>query len=180
MLKSEQVSANACFNATLFGYLLNTTRPFSSVDNLATVESFGILFGSIGFDAAQSENRRKCVLGEPTFLPLALEALQDGLDFFLGDGLWQVDKKIGCPQISIILDDFVFENQVVSVRVPSQLRYQPMVLMEVSTIMRQDNVREVFSFEFFKEVLYFSSNIGKIAVSKFLDGDLFSSRVRQE
>ena len=47
-------------------------------------------------------------------------------------------------------------------------------------IMRQDKIREVFSFEFLEEVFYFGSNIGKITVSKFLDDDLFSLRVCQE
>src|SRR6267378_3256291 len=161
-------------------YLLIKAHPVNSVNNLAAIVSFSIFFGSVGFDAAQSQNRRKNILGEPALVSLAVKAPYDSLNFFAGDRLSQVNKKIGCPEVSIILDDFVFENQVVSEGVPSQLGNQPVVLMEISAIMRQDKIREIFSFEFLKEVLYFSSNIGKIAVSKFLDDDLLSLRVRQE
>src|SRR5439155_19502534 len=46
--------------------------------------------------------------------------------------------------------------------------------------MRQDEIRGVFSFELLEEILYFGPYIGEIAVSKFLDDDLLSSRVCQE
>src|SRR6266480_1168567 len=46
--------------------------------------------------------------------------------------------------------------------------------------MRQDEIRGVFSFELLEEIFYFGPYIGEIAVSKFLDDDLLSSRVCQE
>src|SRR6266850_1948041 len=91
-----------------------------------------------------------------------------------------MNKKIGHPEISVILDNLVFENQVVSECVPSQPGYKSVVLMEIFAIVRQDKIGEVGSLEFLKEVLYFNSHVGKIAVSEILDDDLFSSCVRQE
>src|SRR2546425_1214421 len=55
-----------------------------------------------------------------------------------------------------------------------------MVLMQVLTVVRQNDVRKVFSFELLEEILYFGSYVRKIAVPKFLDDDLFSSCIRQK
>src|SRR5258706_9714548 len=149
-------------------------------NNLAAIVSFGIFVGSVGFDAAQSQNRGKNIFGEPVLAFLAFEALHDGSDFLAGDRLAQGYKQVGCPKISIVFDDFVFQDQVVPERVPGQLGNQPVVLVEVIAIMRQDEIRDVLSFEFLEEILYVSPYIWEIAVSEFLDHDLFFPRIRQE
>src|SRR2546425_7963515 len=104
-------------------WLLIRAHPANSVNNLATIVSFGIFFGSVGFDAAQSQNRRKRILHEPALVLLALKAIQDSPNFSFDDGFAQVDEEIWRAHISVVLDDFIFQYQVVSERVPSQLRY---------------------------------------------------------
>jgi len=89
-----------------------------------------MLIGSIGFDAALSQNRRKSIFGDPVLVSLSDKAPYDSLTFLASDRLIQVKKYIGCPKISITFDDFVYQDQMVSKCVPSQVRYQPVVLME--------------------------------------------------
>src|SRR5207302_5410638 len=108
------------------------------------------------------------------------KALQDGADLWVGYGFSQVNEEIWRAQIAVVLDDFIFENQMVPERVPSQLRHEPMVLMQVPAVVSQDDVRKVFSLEVLEEILDFGAHIGEIAVPKFLDDDLLSSCVRQK
>src|SRR5258708_9609601 len=55
-----------------------------------------------------------------------------------------------------------------------------MVLMQGVRVVSQDDVRDVFCFEVLEEIFYFGPIVWKIAISEFLDDDLFSSRVRQK
>ena len=81
-----------------------------SEDKLARMKGLREAARRATLDAAQFQNRRKNIFGEPALVSLALEALQDSLNFLAGDGLIQMNKKIGHPEVSIIFNDFIFEN----------------------------------------------------------------------
>ena|SRR5438093_11404223 len=106
----------------------------------------------VRFESAQPQNRKEGILGKPVLMFLACEALDDILDFFMTDRIVQMNEKIGRADVSIVLDDFVFQDKVIPECVPSQLRYEAVVLMKVVPIMRQDEIRSAFSLEFFEEV----------------------------
>ena len=85
------------------------------------MEPFSIPVGRVGFEAAKSQDRKESILGEPTLVFLAPEGGEDDFNFFSRERLGQGDEKIGCSEISIVFDNFVFQDQVVSEGVPSQL-----------------------------------------------------------
>ena len=134
----------------------------------------------VRFEPAQPQNRKESILGKPVFMFLACETLDDILNFFATDRITQMNEKIGRPDISIVLDDFVFQDEVIPECVPSQLRYKAVVLMEVLAIMCQDEIRRGFSLQFFEEIFYLSPNVGEKSISKPFDSDFFSSRIRQK
>src|SRR5437867_4777452 len=106
----------------------------------------------VRFQSPQAQSRNEGILGKPVLMFLACETLNDILNFFTTDRIVQMNEKIGRPNIPIVLDDFVFQDKVIPECVPSQLRYEAVVLMKVVPIMRQDEIRSAFSLEFFEEV----------------------------
>lgn len=109
-----------------------------SVNHLSAVERLSVFFRSVGFETAKSEHREERVLGEPVSVSLAPEALQDILTLRSANSFTQMHIKIGAADISIVLDDFIFQNQVIPECVPRQVGYDSMVLMEVVAIVRED------------------------------------------
>src|SRR5438094_6955646 len=110
----------------------------------------------VRFEPAQPQNRKESILGKPVFMFLACETLNDILNFFATDRITQMNEKIGRPDISIVLDDFVFQDEVSPECVPSQLRYKAVVLMKVVPIISQDEIGSAFPLEFLEEVFYLS------------------------
>jgi hypothetical protein len=151
--------------------------PDGSVRHLAAVRALGVLLGSIRFDAAQPQDRGKRVLSEPDLLVLTLKAIQDIPDLSFGKGFAQADEEIRGAQVSAVLDDFVFENQVIPERVPRQLGDQPVILMKVAAIMGQDEFGAEFSLQFFKKILDLCPDLGEIAVPEFAGDDFFPAGV---
>ena len=132
---------------------------------------------SVRFEPAQPQNRKESILGKPVFMFLACETLNDILNFFATDRITQMNEKIGRPGISIVLDDFVFQDEMIPECVPSQLGYKAVVLMEVLAMMCQDEIRRGFSLQFFEEIFYLSPNVGEKSISQTFDRNFFSSRI---
>jgi len=53
---------------------------------------------------------------------LGLERVYDVSGFLLTDVGLEWDKKARLPEVSIVLWDFIFQNEMIAKRVPSQLR----------------------------------------------------------
>jgi len=65
--------------------------------------------------------RFECVASKPVFARLALEVLQQQVDLSTSVFLRERYEHIGLAKISVILDDFVLKDQMVSECVPGQL-----------------------------------------------------------
>jgi hypothetical protein len=71
---------------------------------------------------------------------LGFETLENGVDLITEDVFIQRDKEIRAAQITIVLDDFIFQDEVLSKRVPSQLGQQPVILVQIVSIMGKDQI----------------------------------------
>ena len=71
------------------------------------------------------------------------------------------NEGVGRAQITVVLRDLVFENQVIPERIPGQVRHQPMVLMQVVAGMREDHVGPTAAGELVEAVLQFGAAYGK-------------------
>src|SRR2546427_2672478 len=94
--------------------------------------------GRVAFHPAQTEERPEELLREPALLDLAGEVRQDRVDSAAAEGLLKRHEDVRCPEIAVVLRDFVLEDEVIPEGVPRQLRDQSMILVEVVAIVRQD------------------------------------------
>lgn len=112
-------------------------------------------------------------------LSLCLEIVQNEFDFFAAMTFVQMYKQIRRSQIAVILGYLVFQNQVIPKRVPGQLTQQAMVLMQVMSIMCEDDVGS-YGFELFEIFLDLDPDVRKETIPKALDDDFLLLHRAQE
>ena len=88
---------------------------------------------------------KKRFLRKPMFIRLTAEPAKNGPNFFPTRFLLQVDQKIRRTKIPVIFRDFVLQDEMVPKCIPRQLRYQPMILMPVATIMDESRLSSCYS-----------------------------------
>ena len=64
------------------------------------------------------------------------------LDLAPAGGLVQRHEAVRRAEIAIVLGNLVLQDQVVAERIPGQIGDQPMVLMPIVAIVREDQVRD--------------------------------------
>src|SRR5450755_3837907 len=84
---------------------------YPSQNHFSAIKSFGILFFSVRFHAAQTKNGAQSIFGQPVFLGLALENVENVLNLPADYGLAQVNEQVGLSQISVVFRDLVFQNE---------------------------------------------------------------------
>src|SRR5437879_7614243 len=97
-----------------------------------------------GLDAAQSRQRKKSVRSEPLLGSLRRKRIENVFYFALACSTVQPKINVWCSQITIILWDLVFQDQVIAKRVPSQFTNHAVILMQIMAVMRQNQVRSEF------------------------------------
>src|SRR5260370_41063190 len=95
------------------------------------VERLGVTAGCVAFDSSQSHEGEKCILPKPTLAVLGAESVHDLGNFLLADPRLEWHKQIRPPQVAVVLWNFVFQNQMVAKRLPSQFRDRAVVLVRV-------------------------------------------------
>jgi hypothetical protein len=65
---------------------------------------------------------------------------KDRFDLSPGNRFTQVDEEVRSAEIPIVFRNFIFENEMVPERIPGEFRNQAMILMQVQTLMREDEV----------------------------------------
>src|SRR6266851_10090661 len=100
--------------------------------------------GAIRFDAPDSLQTHESVRGEPLLRLLRRKRIENMLGLLLARGAVQPDKEIRCAQVTIVLGNLVFQDQVTAKRVPSQFTDHPVILMQIVAVVRQDQVRREF------------------------------------
>jgi hypothetical protein len=91
------------------------------------------------------------------FGPLGLETVEDAPDFSRDDNIVQENKEIGITEIPVKFWNLILQNQMISKCIPRQLRDQPMILMQVISIMRENDIRRKFLFEILEIFFYFGT-----------------------
>ena len=102
------------------------------------------------------------------------------LDLFPAYLFTQLYKEVWGSEITIVLGDLVFQDQVISEGVPRQIRNQTVILVKVASKMSEDDVRIEIPLQVLEKLLDLASQIRKETISEFLDGQRVGFRFLQE
>ncbi|HQK17298.1 MAG TPA: hypothetical protein PLJ27_07585, partial [Polyangiaceae bacterium] len=123
------------------------------------------------FDAANPKESVEGIGRKPRATVLTLEALADVRHFPAARRPIQLNIEVWRPQVSVVLDDLVFEDQVIPEGVPGQFADQPMVLVQVMTVVRENDVGLENALQLLEGVLDFRADVREVAVPKSLGDD---------
>src|SRR5262245_44346832 len=140
-------------------YLLIKAHPVSRANNLTAIKGFGVFFRRIRLNTAQPENCAECLFRKPLMRALALKMLHQIFYFSSTYFLIEMNEQIRTSKAPIVLDDFIFEDQMIPKGVPRQFRNQPMILMEIVSKMGKDYIGTYRTLQFFKVFLDVRANI---------------------
>src|SRR4051812_32384566 len=91
----------------------------ASLENgLAAVEGLRVARGRIGLQAPEPEDGHERLFVEPMLLSLRSEAIDNMTDLCRADRLCQRNKEIRSAHIAVVFRDLIFQDQVVSKRIP--------------------------------------------------------------
>lgn len=96
---------------------------------------------------------RKAVASKPLFARLSTEVLHQQLDLAVTELLGERDEQVRLTEVAIVLEYFVFQNQMISECVPGQIRQYPMILMPVISVVRENQVWIELRLDLLKPVL---------------------------
>src|SRR6266404_782302 len=157
-----------------------TLAPLTLGDELSTVKRFRVFLRRPGLDATDPHQRHEGVGGEPVLVPLALKAVHQQLDLLQACGLIQVHEHVGRPNVTVVFHDFVFEDQVIAVGVPRQFRHEAMVLVQIVSVVREDDVRRYPPLQVLEELLDLAADVWKETVPEALHDDVLMLRVGED
>lgn len=123
--------------------------------HLAAIEGFCITALGVAFHPAEAHQRSKHVISEPTFGMLGLEGRHDELELPLACFIVDLNKEVGLSQVAVKLRNFVLQDQVVAEGVPCEFRKKAVILMRISVVVRENNVRGRRLFQVFENGLDF-------------------------
>src|SRR5262249_35231802 len=95
-------------------------------------------------DASKSEQRKESIFPKPGFVALRLETAEDIFRFSTANRFVQRNKQVRRPQVAVVFRNFVFQNQMRSKSIPGQFRDQAMILVQVVSVMSEDQVGRNF------------------------------------
>ena len=93
---------------------------------------------------------------------------QDILDLPLTTFIIKRDKNVRPSEVTIIFGDLVFEDKMVAEGVPGQLGNEAMILVEVVTIVSEDDIRRLLCLKCLKVLLELRAKIRQKAIAEFL------------
>ena len=89
---------------------------------------------------AKAHEPAKQLVVEPVLAAWLGNASASRRSLLVDELLDERDEDVRRPEVAVELRDLVFENQMVSERVPGQLAGEPMILMEIAAGVREDDV----------------------------------------
>src|SRR5439155_19957792 len=116
---------------------------------------------------------------EPMLVSLAAKCLQHVPCLTFTRPPINRNKKVRRPEVAVILWYFVLEHQVISKRVPGEIRQHPVILMAVVPIVRQHDVWSVSPLQLFEDFLDVGI-VRKKPVSKLSQHDCSPPRAFEE
>ena len=91
----------------------------------------------------------------------------------------QRNEEVGGTQVAVVFRDLVLKNQVVSERVPRQVRDQTVVLMPIIPVVGENQVGTALSFHRLEIVLDLGAEEREESITVLLNLDLLSSSTRE-
>ena len=137
-----------------------------SENYLTSVEGFGITFWCVAADASQPRQGKKGVVAEPGARVLASEVLANEFDFAAYLSAGHGYEKAGIGEVAVIFRNLVFEDEMVSKCVVSEIANEPMVLMRVVLPMGEHQRRLEFTFQLLEKIFDLGTVKGEIAIAK--------------
>ena len=90
------------------------------------------------------------------------------------------DEDVGLAEIAVVFRNLVFEDQLVSERIPGQLADKTVILVQIVPRMRQDELGVDACLEHLERLLDLPADVRKEAVAEAVDDDLAGGSVREE
>jgi hypothetical protein len=91
-----------------------------------------------------------------------------------------VHKKVGIPQVAVVLGNLILQNQVVTEGIPGKISQQTVVLVQVLPVVRKDDIGRKTFFNGFKCLLHVGGHLGQKSVTVILYYDFLFGYVLQE
>jgi hypothetical protein len=115
--------------------------PLRQPDHLSTIESLRVFSRSFGFYAPNSKGRHESIGCKPIPVPLTPKGVHHEVNFLLANLFIQMNKEIRGTEVAVVFYDFIFKDEMVSESIPGKFRDQPVILVQIMTIMSKNNVR---------------------------------------
>src|SRR5438128_7104145 len=135
------------------------------------MKRLSVALGRVALDAPDGHERAEGFGTEPSPRRLGRKVGVEVLDLLLSLRPRQRNIEVRVSQIAFVFWYLVFQNQVVSVGVPGQLRDREVVLVHVVAVMGEDDVGRGRPLELLEEVLQGGLDARKVALAERLDDD---------
>src|SRR6185503_3848775 len=107
----------------------------------------------VALHPAQPQHAGEQILLEPALGSLRGEVAHEVLDLAFPDALVERNERVRRAHVAVVLRYLVLEDEVVSEGVPRKLAADPVVLVQVPSLMREDDVGREVLLELLEEVL---------------------------
>src|SRR5690242_395911 len=104
------------------------------------MERLGVAGRSVAFYAAQAQVPFERIAAEPATLRLCRKTFHQYVQLVFETRFTQRYIDVGMAQVAFVLWNLIFQNQMTTEGVPGQLGEQPMILVPVGQVMREDQV----------------------------------------
>jgi hypothetical protein len=131
-------------------------------------------------DAANPHQSLKGIRSEPLFVALRLKTCRQIFDFTVTRLLIEIHKKVGITKVAVVLENFVFENEVITPGIPGQPIDHSMILMEIVTGVGEYQIGGEGVFQTFKVFFDFHTFRREKTVAEVEDRDVLMSRPFQK
>ena len=125
-------------------------------------------------DSTDSMHGPETLGGEPMLGGLSSKMLQKQFNLAGANFLRERQKNVRAPKISIVLEDLVLQDQMISERIPGQIGQNAVILVTIVAQMSEDDLRFEAGFDFLKPIFDRGPFAWKIALAKRPDLDLLA------
>ena len=140
-------------------------------NNLARNERFGESALRAAFDSPKAHRGKEGVRAEPVLRSLAAEVLHEMHDLGICRRVGDRNEHIGTTPFAFEFGHFIFQNQVLTPRLPSELANKAMVLMSILQAMREHDSRVARTAQLGEISLQFRECAGEVRVRKGSEAD---------
>src|SRR5690349_4370733 len=112
-------------------------------------------------DSAKTHQSVERLRGEPALVALRAERFHEVIHFPLTHAFVERDEEIRTPEPSVVLRNLVLQHQMIAERVPGELGHHAMILVQITTIVREDQIPCGLRLQLLEELLDLAADIRK-------------------